>query len=152
MQEVFSEWLCTVKAAELWFHSAHHLTKGTGFSGDHVNLYGMIYTELQEEFDAVAERVLGLTNQEELLCPKHIISMALELLKKYPSPVNMSDIDIALTAHKVILDYCLWENNFHMHLDQANMLTIGLDDLLSANASNHERYAYLLQQRGKRSV
>lgn len=152
MQEVFSEWLCTVKAAELWFHSAHHLTKGTGFSGDHVNLYGMIYTELQEEFDAVAERVLGLTNQEELLCPKHIISMALELLKKYPSPVNMSDIDIALTAHKLILDYCLWENNFHMHLDQSNMLTIGLDDLLSANASNHERYAYLLQQRGKRSV
>ena len=60
MHGVFSEWVCTVKAIELWFHSAHHLTKGAGFSGDHVNLYGKIYLELQEEFDAVAERVLGL--------------------------------------------------------------------------------------------
>ncbi len=150
MQNVFSEWLCTVKAAELWFHAAHHLTKGTGFSGDHVNLYGVIYTELQEEFDAVAERVLGLTGDEALLCPKHIIAMALNLLEKYPSPVNMSDHDIALGAMKLIVDYCQWENNFHDALDQQGLLTIGLDDLLSTNAGNHERYAYLLQQRVKK--
>lgn len=152
MQEVFSEWLCMVKSAELWFHSAHHLTKGTGFSGDHVNLYGVIYTELQEEFDATAERVLGLTGKEELLCPKEVISSALLLLGQYPSPANLSDHDIAMAAHKFILDYCLWENNFHAHLDDAGLLTIGLDDLLSSNASRHEKYAYLLQQRTKRNI
>lgn len=150
MQGVFSEWICTVKAIELWFHSAHHLTKGTGFSGDHVNLYGMIYTELQEEFDAVAERVLGLTGDEGLLCPKHVTAQALQLLNTYPSPVNMSDYDIALSAQQIIMGYCMWENNFHGVLDQQGLLTIGLDDLLSANASNHERYAYLLNQRVKK--
>jgi DNA-binding ferritin-like protein len=149
MQQVFSEWLCMVKTAELWFHSAHHLVKGAGFSGDHVGLYGMIYTELQEEFDAVAERVLGLTDKEELLCPKHITSTSIKLLEQYPSPANMSSLDIALAAHKLVLDYCIWENNFHTHLDDLGLLTIGLDDLLSGNASNHEKYAYLLQQRVK---
>lgn len=152
MQQVFSEWLCMIKTAELWFHSAHHLTKGTGFSGDHVNLYGMIYSELQEEFDAAAERVLGLTNQEELLCPQKIAFQALSKLKEYPSPSNMSDHDIVLTAHALILEYCLWENNFHSKLDDMGILTIGLDDLISSNAGTHERYAYLLQQRSKRGI
>ena len=150
MYSQFSEWIYMVKAAELWFHSAHHLTKGTGFSGDHVNLYGVIYTELQEEFDAVAERVLGLTNDEGLLCPKHTIAGASKILETYPSPVNMSDHDIAMAAHQIILNYCLWENNFHTLVDQQGLLTIGLDDLLSGNASNHERYVYLLQQRIKK--
>ena len=152
MHGVFSEWVCTVKAIELWFHSAHHLTKGTGFSGDHVNLYGMIYTELQEEFDAVAERALGLTGDEGLLCPKHIMTQALQLLSTYPSPSNMSDHDIALAAQQIIIGYCMWENNFHDTLDQQGLLTIGLDDILSSNASRHEKYAYLLQQRTKRGV
>ena len=150
MQNMFSEWICTAKAAELWFHSAHHLTKGTGFAGDHVNLYGMIYTQLQAEFDAVAERALGLTNDETLLCPKHILSGTSALLQHYPSTSNMSDHDIASAAYALVVDYCKWENNFHDRLDEAGMLTIGLDDLLSANASNHERYAYLLQQRLKK--
>lgn len=150
MDNLFSNWICTVKAAELWFHAAHHLTKGTGFSGDHVNLYGKIYLELQEEFDAVAERVLGITDNENLLCPKHCLSLALKLMETYPSPINMSDHDIALTAHKIILDYCVWENIFHAKLDELNLLTIGLDDLLSSNSSRHEGYAYLLQQRIKK--
>ena len=149
MQQIFSEWVCMVKAAELWFHAAHHLTKGTGFSGDHVNLYGMIYSEMQEEFDAVAERVLGLTNDENFLCPIKITKSALEKLKQYPSPAGSSDHDIAMGAHGIILEYCLWENNFHMHLDNLGLLTIGLDDMISSNASNHERYVYLLQQRCK---
>ena len=145
--DVFSEWLCTVKATELWFHSAHHLTKGTGFAGDHVNLYGVIYTELQAEFDAVAERVLGLTGDEKLLCPKHIIKHAYMMLEQYDSPVNRCAEEIAQIAHNIILGYCMWENNFHHHMDESGLLTIGLDDLLSTNAGNHERYAYLLQQR-----
>lgn len=149
MHSVFSEWINMVKATELWFHSAHHLTKGTGFSGDHTNLYGVIYTELQDEFDAVAERVLGLTGDEGLLCPKHVAAQALQLLSIYPSPSNMSDQDIAISALKIIMGYCAWENNFHNVLDQNGLLTIGLDDLLSGNAGRHEKYAYLLQQRTK---
>jgi len=151
MQSVFSEWICMVKAAELWFHAAHHLSKGTSFSGDHTNLYGKIYLELQEEFDAVAERVLGLTGDESLLCPKHCLKKVLELMDLYPSPINMAEHDIALTAHKIILDYCLWENIFHAKLDEMGILTLGLDDLLSSNASRHEGYAYLLQQRSKKA-
>jgi hypothetical protein len=149
MQDVFSEWLCMAKSVEIWFHSAHHLTKGTGFSGDHVNLYGMIYTELQEEFDAASERVLGITNNEKLLCPIQLTNLALEKLKQWPSTANLSGQDIGMAAHRIILEYSLWENNFHSHLDGLGLLTIGLDDMISSNASNHERYIYLLQQRSK---
>ena len=41
----------SLRALQLWFHSAHILAKGTGFAGDHVNLYGRIYSELTEEID-----------------------------------------------------------------------------------------------------
>ena len=30
----------SLRALQLWFHSAHVLAKGTGFAGDHVDLYG----------------------------------------------------------------------------------------------------------------
>ena len=62
----------------------------------------------------------------------------------------MSDHDIALSAQQIVLGYCMWENNFHSTLDQQGLLTLGLDDLLSANAGRHERYAYLLNQRAKK--
>ena len=39
----------SLRAIQLWFHSAHILAKGTGFAGDHVNLYGRIYDEVTEE-------------------------------------------------------------------------------------------------------
>jgi DNA-binding ferritin-like protein len=144
-----SEWICMVKAVEVWFQSAHHLTKGTGFAGDH-DTYGRIYSQIHGEFDDVAERVLGLTNQESFLCPKEILGKTQEILDAYPSPANMSDYDIAMTALSIITGYCVWENNFHSMMDEAGLLTIGLDDLLSNNASNHEKYVYLLQQRTKK--
>ena len=45
---LLAEYLGCVRALGLWFHGAHQLTKGSGFAGDHVDLYGKIYEELVE--------------------------------------------------------------------------------------------------------
>ena len=34
----------SLRAIQLWFHSAHILAKGTGFAGDHVNL--MVFAQI----------------------------------------------------------------------------------------------------------
>ena len=45
---------CT-KGLHTWFHAAHQVTKGVGFAGDHVNLYGEIYNGISEDFDKLVE-------------------------------------------------------------------------------------------------
>ena len=97
-RQVLPIYLGMLRAMHLWFHGAHNLTKGTGFAGDHVNLYGKIYSEIQEEMDRAIEKVIGVTGDEEMGCPIMITTAALEILGVYPSPTYMSAEDIAHTA------------------------------------------------------
>ena len=45
----------------MWFHSAHHVTKGKGFAGDHELLYGKIYQTLTEDIDALLDSITKFT-------------------------------------------------------------------------------------------
>ena len=56
---------CT-KALQSWFHSAHQVTKGVGFAGDHVNLYGEIYNGIIEDFDKLVEKSIIIAYRESL--------------------------------------------------------------------------------------
>ena len=55
-------YICFTKANQMWFHSAHHVTKGKGFAGDHELLYGKIYQTLTEDLDALIETSLDKPN------------------------------------------------------------------------------------------
>ena len=68
------------RAMIAWFHAAHHVTKGTGFGGDHVNIYGEIYTTLDTDLDGIVEKGIGLTGDETLADPVSSLSMAAGLL------------------------------------------------------------------------
>ena len=82
------EYIGFLRMIHLWFHGAHHLTRGTGFSGDHVNLYSKIYVSAAEQFDGAVEKGIGLLG-DELGCPIHITEKTLEIMSEYPSPLEL---------------------------------------------------------------
>ena len=142
----------SLRALQLWFHSAHILAKGTGFAGDHVNLYGRIYNEITEEIDTAIEKAVGITGNEVMGCPRTITYKALEALMDYPVPTNATALKIALSALALVKSYLAYVEHMFAELEEADELSLGLNDFLAQSANTFEGYAYLLQQRVKQEM
>ena len=139
----------SLRALQLWFHYAHILAKGTGFAGDHVDLYGRIYNEITEEIDTAIEKAVGITNDEVMGCPRVITYKAMEALMDYPVPTNATALKIALSALALVKSYLAFVDKMFGDLEEAGELSLGLNDFLAQSANTFEGYAYLLQQRVK---
>jgi len=147
MEHTFRQWVGMHRAMIAWFHAAHHVSKGASFGGDHVNVYGKIYTELEEDFDGIVEKGLGLTGDETLADPMSILSNAANQLAKYPTPASRSEEDIAMDAFELSQMYVDFLDQTYRQFETAGCLSIGLDDMLMGLANKYETYVYLLQQR-----
>lgn len=148
----FQQYICMLRAMHLWFHGAHHCVGGTGFAGDHVNLYGKIYSEIEDSVDSAIEKAVGLTNCEEMACPVAISAGVCKVLGKYPSPVNLGNLAIASTGLQIERDYQEMAECMFKELEDAGQLPLGLNDFLAAAANAHDTYVYLLQQRVKQEI
>jgi len=137
-----------LRMIHLWFHGAHHQVSGSSFAGDHVNLYGKIYVEVQEQVDGAIEKSIGLFGDE---CgdPVEITKKALKIMMMYPNPVAQTATGIAAAGLQIIKDYLKLSQEVYDVLNDSGDLSLGLDDFIMANANNHETYVYLLQQRIK---
>lgn len=138
-----------VRALHLWFQGAHHVVRGTSFAGDHVSLYERIYTANQDEVDGATEKVIGLTGDEAVACPKLLAARALEIMEEYPSPVGLNPQELARTGLQLEQDYIVFVEGLFHDLEEAEMMSIGLNDQLSASANAHETFVYLLGQRAR---
>jgi len=145
------EYVGFMRAMQLWFHGAHHLTKGVSFSGDHVNLYGRIYQAIEDQIDGAIEKAIGLFG-DEMGCPIHITEKALEIMSEYPSPIELKPTGQAAIGLQVEKDFLKFSQNFYNSLKSSGAMTLGLDDMIMANANAHETHVYLLQQRVKSSI
>ena len=150
--QAYSDWIFTHKAYVMWFHAAHHLSKGTGFAGDHVNLYGKIYNQFSEVFDGVVERVLGLTNDEMMACPSHIALGVAGKLQGYAPISNQPDIAIAAAALDLNKKYINYLGTMVSNMKQSNSISIGTEDFIAGLCNQLEEYNYLLQQRIKITI
>lgn len=148
----FSQYLGMLRAMHLWYHGAHHAVRGVSFSGDHVNLFGKLYLESQEEIDGAIEKAVGLTENEGVSCPVHITKLALQVLMKYPSPPNLTSVSMAATGLQLESDYLELVTQMFEDLDEAGALSLGLNDFLAATANAHEDRIYLLRQRVKSDI
>lgn len=152
IESIMTDYIACVKTMHDWFHSAHILTKGTGFSGDHVNLYGKIYEELSESLDSLIEKVLGVTNDEDIVCPTMIAHAVASKMQVIPTNSNKSAIMIASTGLQLINSHIKNTEKFFDVLEQSGMLSLGFNDLLGSYANQLEGYVYLLQQRVKENL
>lgn len=138
-----------LRAAHLWFHSAHNLAKGPGFVGDHIDLYGEIYGRLSDDYDTTAEKAISLTGDESVACPQAVIAAAAEKLMDYPSPAGMGAEQIVAAACDMMMGLNEKVTAIYDGLEATGSLSLGLNDFLAATANQYETYIYLLQQRSK---
>ena len=148
MQQIFRQWIGMHRAMIAWYHAAHHVTKGTGFGGDHVNIYGEIYTQLDEDLDMIVEKGIGLTGDETLADPVSSLSLAASKLSQYPASANQSAETIAQHAFALSKEYITFLESIYSQFEACGM-SLGLDDLLQGLANQYETYVYLLQQRSR---
>jgi len=149
LKKRMSQYIAMLRGMQLWYHGAHHVTRGVGFPGDHVTLYGEFYNEITEEFDGAVEKAIGLTNDESVADPLTVTKMAAQMMCNYPSPSKCTSLSIASSALEMENNYQQALDSMFEELEHAGALTLGLDDFLMANANKHEGYIYKLQQRVK---
>ena len=142
-------YICFTKANQMWFHAAHHVTKGKGFAGDHELLYGKIYESLTEDLDALIERAIGYTDSEIFACPIVISEMTAKVLKRFCSPTDRSDQEIVEIAYDSLEKLIQNLESLHEKFQRSGQLSLGLEDLLAGFANQYETYIYMLKQRLK---
>jgi DNA-binding ferritin-like protein len=135
-----------LRAGYVWFHAAHHLTRGLSFSGDHAILYDKIYTTLLEMIDAAIERGIGLSGPH-VACPMQLMVAATQIVTCYPSPADLSSTAVAAAGHELVCDMIKFIEQMNQCLEDSGGLTLGLSDLLAADANTLEGFVYLLKQR-----
>ena len=140
---------CT-KGLHTWFQAAHQVTKGVGFSGDHVNLYGEIYEGILKDFDKLVEKSIMLADTEEVACPIVITQISAKVLSKYESPVGRGGDVIAVIGLEYMRNHIENLSELYRMLDSYGALSLGMDDYLASAANQYEGYAYLLTQRIKK--
>lgn len=144
-----SQYLGMLRAMHLWFHGAHHVTRGAAFGGDHVDVFGRIYEAIQAEMDGAIEKAVGVTDDEGIACPAHITELALQAMRNYPSPPAISSLAMAAVGLEMEKHYIEMVTQMFEELESQGVLSLGLNDFLAASANAHETHVYLLQQRVK---
>jgi hypothetical protein len=147
--DLIISYIACTKATEMWFHAAHHVTKGAGFAGDHSLLYTKIYETLGKDYDSLVERGIGLYNDEKIACPILISKLTSKLLSNFDTPADKDDHDIASIGLYVLYHHLENLEIFYEKLSNTNNLSLGFDDLLQSFANIYEKYIYMLKQRLK---
>jgi DNA-binding ferritin-like protein len=119
---------------------AHWLTNGKTFYGDHL-LFERIYNSAIEDLDMAAEKFIGLFGDE---CLDYDLQTSLlnGVLLKYNN-LEGSPQQMSLAIER---DFIKFGDTIYKLFEEEDKLTMGLDDALTAIASNRETSIYLLQQ------
>lgn len=150
MKNSMIAYLGSIKALIAWFHAAHHVTKGSSFAGDHVNLYGEIYQKIIEDFDAVAEKAIVAFDSESVACPIALTNLSHKVLLGHESPCNMSADQIAAFGLEVVRAHLQRLEELYRMMHGTDVLSLGMEDLIASSANMYESFIYLLTQRVKR--
>jgi DNA-binding ferritin-like protein len=148
-KQTMVEFAATARGLQLWFHGAHHSSKGTAFIGDHVNLYGELYNKLGGDVDTIMEKAIGISGDDSISCPRILNAGACEILEKYPSPVSLNSLALVSCAKTLVKGYLGYLQYVSDELASTDELSLGLDDFISASANGYETFVYLLGQREK---
>ena len=144
----FRAWLPLIRANQLWFHAAHHITRGTGFAGDHAKIYGKIYKDYDDVYDGAAEKAVGLC-EESLACTLIVLPAATQIILKYSQPCKSTALQIAQSGLNIERNFLAYLDTTSKALRGSGEMTLGLDNYMAGVADQHETYAYFLQQRIK---
>ena len=136
------ELLYLLRAMYLYSHNAHHLVKGSLFFGDH-GFFGDVYDDLQDDYDSVAERIIGLYGEEAVALQPLLLSVS-EKLKDAPS--------VGVPENKVFFEYQYKLDERLKDLIKqiiAAGVSPGVEQLIGEIANKAEMRCYKVKQRLK---
>jgi DNA-binding ferritin-like protein len=145
-----SEWaplagfLAVTEGLQVIQHAHHWQTKGENFYGDHL-LYQRLYEAILPEIDLIGEKLIGVS-QEIGLTNYFKRVKAMEMFLK---AVTHSDKPYIVVSHDAELTYVRLGGELMDKLEQAGLLTRGLEQMLGNILDKHEEHIYLLEQRVK---
>ena len=146
LREFYFSYIAYLRAAYVWFHSAHHATRGISFSGDHENLYPKMYKFFSKQVDGVIEKGVAQVGME-LSDPQEQLAAATQIVCVYPSPSSVSPTAIAAAGLCMVQDIIQFLEEQFKCLEDCGALSLGLNDMLAAHANEIEGFVYLLKQR-----
>lgn len=139
--------LAAARAHYLWFHGAHHVTRGVGFEGDH-KLYAKIYELYLSQYDTAAEKAIAAVG-ERIADPITVTAAAQQILASHPSPSSLAATGIAAAGLSVTRSFIARLEKTKADLLAGKRLTLGMDNFLAQAADDHETFVYKLGQRIK---
>lgn len=133
-------YVATLKALSLIHQHNHWTTKGVSFYGDHL-LFERLYKSTLENLDLAAEKFIGVLGDQ---CLDYDLQADLlhKVLTKYKN-LEGSPIQMSLEAEK---DFLKFSKDAYHCFEEEGKMTLGLDDMIMAIASDREGAVYLLQQ------
>ena len=134
--------LAATEALQTIHHAHHWQTKGENFYGDHL-LYQRLYETVLAEIDLVGEKLIGVS-QDVSLTNYFKRVKAMEMFLK---AVTHSDQPYVVVSHDAELTYARMGGELMDQLEQAGLLTRGLEQMLGNILDKHEEHIYLLEQR-----
>lgn len=133
--KLLSRYVAVIRAMYL-LHQQNHWDSQN--YGDHL-LFQRIYEEVQELADDAAERVIGLCGELEFDGAESAIAQRFSATEKSLTSLIQSSIAITKT-------FLAMAKKTYETISEKDMMTLGLDDLIMAQASTAETHMYLLQQ------
>ncbi len=149
LKENLLMFVSSFKAAQMWIHAAHHLTKGPAFIATHEMLYGRMYETLTSDFDKLVEKLIYQMDDEDFACPVLISSISSKILARYESPSGLDEESIGMLALVLMVDHMRGVESLQEVLESNGVLTMGMQDFLTSAYNQYESYAYMLNQQLK---
>lgn len=133
--ELMSLYVAYLRALYQIHQNNHWKCKGTDFYGNHL-LFERLYGDVLGMSDNAAEKAIGVFGSLDT-CSEKIA----EIVGKFTSEDNF--LLSSLKAEKAFLAL---SKTVYDELEKSKELTLGMDDLIMANANISENHCYLLQQ------
>ena len=131
-----------LRSMQIYSQNAHHLVKGTPFHSDHA-FFGDVYNAVAEDFDDVAERIIGLYGEEHLNLQNMLQAVVAKLVDA-PST--------GVPDNKVFYEYQLkMEDKLKSLIKQiiASGVSPGVEQLIGEISNKSEMRCYKIKQRMK---
>jgi DNA-binding ferritin-like protein len=138
--KVAALYIASLKGMALIHQHSHWTTRGIAFYGDHL-LFERLYDSALKDLDLAAEKFMGLLG-DEVLDYDLQADLLHKVLLKYKN-LEGSPLEMSLVVEK---DFLKFSQQAYNAFEEDGKLTLGLDDMVMAIASQREESVYLLQQ------
>lgn len=138
--KVAALYIASLKGMALIHQHSHWTTRGMAFYGDHL-LFERLYNSALKDLDLAAEKFMGLFG-DQVLDYDLQADLLHKILLKYNS-LEGSPLEMSLSMEK---DFLKFSKDAYNCFEDDGKLTLGLDDMVMAIASQREESVYLLQQ------